>query len=69
MRPEMPLVSTKQPRNRASVPFYRLQYNSDMSSTNWTDLGGSRTAAATTLSATDPATNGPARFYRVMRLP
>jgi uncharacterized repeat protein (TIGR03803 family) len=48
---------------------YQLQYTSDLNSSNWTDLDGLRTAAATILSATDPATNGPARFYRVMRLP
>jgi hypothetical protein len=46
-----------------------LQYNSGLNSTNWTSLGGPRTATGPTLSATDYATNGPARFYRAVRLP
>ena len=48
---------------------YQLQYNSDLTSTNWTSLGGAQTATGPTLSATDYATNGPARFYRTVRLP
>jgi sugar lactone lactonase YvrE len=48
---------------------YQLQYNSDLNSTNWTSLGGPETATGPTLSATDYATNGPARFYRAVRLP
>ena len=48
---------------------YQLQYNSDLNSTNWTSLGGPQTATGPTLSATDYATNGPARFYRAVRLP
>jgi hypothetical protein len=48
---------------------YQLQYNSDLTSTNWTSLGGPQTATGPTLSATDCATNGPARFYRAVRLP
>ena len=47
---------------------YQLQSNSDLQSTNWTSLGGPLTAAGPTLSATDYATNGPARFYRAVRL-
>jgi hypothetical protein len=48
---------------------YQLQHNSDLNSTNWTSLGGPLTAAGPTLSATDDATNGPARFYRAVLLP
>jgi uncharacterized repeat protein (TIGR03803 family) len=49
---------------------YQLQYNSDLSSSNWTNLGGSVTAYGASLQATDStATNGPQRFYRVVLLP
>jgi hypothetical protein len=47
---------------------YQLQYNSDLNSTNWTSLGGPQTATGPTLNATDYTTNGPARFYRAVRL-
>jgi hypothetical protein len=49
--------------------IYQLQYNSDLSSTNWSNLGSAVTAAGTALSATDSVTNGPRRFYRVVLLP
>jgi uncharacterized repeat protein (TIGR03803 family) len=48
---------------------YQLQFNSDLSSGNWTNLGGPATAIAATLSSTDTVTNGPQRFYRVVLLP
>ncbi|MDE3066620.1 MAG: hypothetical protein KGJ60_03615 [Verrucomicrobiota bacterium] len=48
---------------------YQLQYNSGLSSSNWTNLGDPATAAGTTLSATDSVTNGTRRFYRVALLP
>jgi sugar lactone lactonase YvrE len=48
---------------------YQLQYSPDLNSTNWTNLGGPQTATGPTLSATDYATTGPARFYRAVRLP
>jgi uncharacterized repeat protein (TIGR03803 family) len=48
---------------------YQLQCNSDLSSTNWTNLGSPATATGATLSATDPVTNGPPRLYRVVLLP
>jgi len=47
---------------------YQLQYNSDLSSSNWTNLGSPVTAAGATLSATDSVTNGPRRFYRAVAL-
>jgi uncharacterized repeat protein (TIGR03803 family) len=48
---------------------YQPQFNSDLTSTNWSHLGGVLTAAGTTLSATDSVTNGPHRFYRVVLSP
>ena len=47
---------------------YRVQYQSDLGSTNWTDLPGDVTAVASTASKADAltATN---RFYRVRVLP
>jgi uncharacterized repeat protein (TIGR03803 family) len=48
---------------------YQLQYNSDLSSSNWVNLGSAVTAAGATLSTTDSITNGPRRFYRLVFLP
>jgi uncharacterized repeat protein (TIGR03803 family) len=48
---------------------YQLQYNSDLSSSNWINLGSAVTAAGATLSATDSVTNGPRWFYRVVLSP
>ncbi|HUD49061.1 MAG TPA: choice-of-anchor tandem repeat GloVer-containing protein [Candidatus Baltobacteraceae bacterium] len=48
---------------------YQLQYNSDLSPTNWNNLNSPVTATGPTLSTTDSITNGPQRFYRVMILP
>ena len=45
---------------------YQLQYNSDLSSTNWINLGNAVTATGATLTATDSVTNITQRFYRVM---
>jgi uncharacterized repeat protein (TIGR03803 family) len=45
---------------------YLLQFNSDLSSNNWTNLGSPLTATGTTLSQTDPVTNVPQRFYRLV---
>jgi hypothetical protein len=45
---------------------YQLQYNSDLSSSNWTNLRGPVTATGATLSTTDAVTNGPQRFYRLV---
>jgi hypothetical protein len=44
---------------------YQLQCNTDLNSTNWTNLGSSFAATGATLSATDSVTNGPQRlgFY------
>jgi uncharacterized repeat protein (TIGR03803 family) len=48
---------------------YQLQWNSDLSSSNWTNLRGPVTAAGPTLSATDSVTNAPRRFYRLVISP
>jgi uncharacterized repeat protein (TIGR03803 family) len=48
---------------------YQLQYNSDLGSSNWTNLGNPIAATGATLSATDAVTNGPRRFYRVVLSP
>ena len=47
----------------------QLQFNSNLSSSNWTDLGNPLRAIGTTLNATDSLTNGPKRFYRVILSP
>ena len=47
---------------------YQLQYNSDLNSTNWTNLWGPLSATGTTLSSMDFLTNATSRFYRVVRL-
>ncbi|MCX6922590.1 MAG: hypothetical protein NT154_05150 [Verrucomicrobia bacterium] len=47
---------------------YQLQYNSDLSSSNWTSLNSPVTAAGATLIATDSITSAPRRFYRVVLL-
>jgi uncharacterized repeat protein (TIGR03803 family) len=48
---------------------YQLQYTSDVSSSNWTDLGSAVTATGATLRVTNSVANGPRRFYRVALLP
>jgi hypothetical protein len=48
---------------------YQLQYNSDLSSANWTNLGSPVTATAAAVSTTDSVTNSARRFYRVVLSP
>ena len=48
---------------------YQLQYNSDLSSSNWTNRGGPLTATGATLNTTDSVTNAPQRFYRLVLAP
>jgi uncharacterized repeat protein (TIGR03803 family) len=45
---------------------YQLQYNSDLSSSNWISLGSAFTATGATLSTTDSVTNAQQRFYRLV---
>ncbi len=44
---------------------YQLQYTSDLSSPNWTNLGSTFSGNGETLTTTDSITNGPQRFYRL----
>jgi uncharacterized repeat protein (TIGR03803 family) len=48
---------------------YQLQYNSDLSSSNWSNLGSAYTATGATLSTMDTLTNGRQRFYRLVLSP
>ncbi len=48
---------------------YRVQFNADLSSTNWSDLPPDITASGPTASATDPNTSEAQRFYRVQLAP
>ena len=49
---------------------YRVQYNGNLSATNWTDLAGDVSAASATASKTDSTlSNASQRFYRVVLLP
>jgi len=48
---------------------YQLQYNSYLTSTNWTNLGTPIPATASTLTATDTLANAPQRFYRLVLAP
>jgi len=47
---------------------YQLQYTTDLTSTNWTDLGGINTATNGTILATDIIGSDTQRFYRVVLL-
>jgi len=49
--------------------IYQLQYNSDLSSSNWSNLGSTFTGTGATLNSTDFLTNGPQRFYRLVLSP
>jgi uncharacterized repeat protein (TIGR03803 family) len=48
---------------------YQLQFNSDLSSSNWINLSSPATAIAATLTTTDFITNAPQRFYRLVLSP
>jgi uncharacterized repeat protein (TIGR03803 family) len=48
---------------------YQLQYNSNLSSSNWINLGSPINATGATLNTTDTLTNGPHRFYRLVLSP
>jgi hypothetical protein len=47
----------------------QMQYNSDLSSSNWINLHSPVPATGATLSTTDSLTNGPQRFYRLVLAP
>jgi len=48
---------------------YQLQYTSDLSSSNWSNLSSAITATGPTLNTTDSLTNGTQRFYRLVLSP
>ena len=48
---------------------YQLQYNSDLDSTNWINLGSALTVTGTGPTFADFISNGPQRFYRLVALP
>jgi uncharacterized repeat protein (TIGR03803 family) len=48
---------------------YQLQFNSDLSSTNWINLGASTLATNGSMSASDSVGTDLQRFYRVVLLP
>jgi hypothetical protein len=48
---------------------YQLQYNSDLSPSNWVNLNSPFTANGASLSTTDSITNGSQRFYRLVLSP
>ena len=47
---------------------YRVQYNTDLTSTNWLNLGGVITATDTNVAGSDIMTNAQ-RFYRILAVP
>jgi uncharacterized repeat protein (TIGR03803 family) len=55
--------------NAEAGSTYQLQYSSNLTSSNWLNLGSSVIAAGATLNATDLLTNSPQRFYRLLLLP
>jgi uncharacterized repeat protein (TIGR03803 family) len=54
----------------AAGQIYQLQYKTDLSSTNWINLGGPVTAAGSAMTVSDTIIPGAGqRFYRVVLLP
>ena len=53
----------------AAGQTFHLQYNSDLTSTNWTNLGSPLTATNGTMSASDTPGPDQQRFYRVLLIP
>ncbi|MGA2748339.1 MAG: choice-of-anchor tandem repeat GloVer-containing protein [Verrucomicrobiota bacterium] len=48
---------------------YQWQYTSDLTSSNWINLGNPATATEAVLGTTDSITNSPQRFYRLVLSP
>ena len=48
---------------------YQLQYNSDLSSSNWINLTNTVTSNGATLNTADSITNAPQRFCRLVLAP
>jgi hypothetical protein len=47
--------------------IYQVQYKMDLNDANWVNLGNPAVASGTTLTGSDPLTNGGRRFYRVVQ--
>jgi uncharacterized repeat protein (TIGR03803 family) len=48
---------------------YKVQYNTDLTTGEWIDVGPHTLAAGMTMSGTDPTATGAQRYYRVVLLP
>ena len=48
---------------------YQVQYNDDVSSGTWNNLGGTVTAISGTLAVSVAVTTSPRRFFRIIMLP
>ena len=48
---------------------YQIQYLTNVTQTNWINLGGVITATSNPMTATEPAASGTQKFYRVVLLP
>jgi hypothetical protein len=48
---------------------YQVQFNTDLTQTNWANLGTALTATNTTAFASDALGPDPQRFYRIALLP
>lgn len=55
--------------NATAGRAYQVQYNADLISTNWVNLGNSNVASQATLTTTDSIGSSSARFYRIVQLP
>lgn len=55
--------------NSSSGTVYQLQFNTNLSGTNWSNIGSSITAMTSTVSTSTAITTDPERFYRVQQLP
>lgn len=55
--------------NAVAGQTYQLQYNSDLTSTNWNDLGSTVAATNGLMTVSDAIGPDPQRFYRVVLLP
>jgi hypothetical protein len=55
----------------SSIPgrSYQVQHKTDLTQTDWANLGGVHVATSSVCSATDAVTSRPQRFYRVVLLP
>jgi uncharacterized repeat protein (TIGR03803 family) len=52
-----------------ATQIYQVQYNTDLNSTNWNNLGSTITATNATAVASDSIGSDSQRFYRALLLP